>query len=103
VLPPSLELLRKVEEVLATIDKLDDEATVRSRVAALNFQIAEVNATVVEGPTTRLGALNADQVVTQWRLSRSDGGPTRCSDNSCGGPPADKRTAPDSRRRRRRE
>ena len=48
ILPPSLELLRKVEEELAAIEKLDDEATVRHRVAALNVEIAKVNATVVE-------------------------------------------------------
>jgi hypothetical protein len=71
VLPPSLELLRRVESELATIGKLRDEATVRSRVAALNVEIAKVNATVVEGPPTRLGTLNADQVVAQWRRSRS--------------------------------
>ena len=34
ILPPSLELLRKVEKELAAIEKLDDEATVRRRVAA---------------------------------------------------------------------
>jgi hypothetical protein len=67
VLPASLELLRKVQEELATIEKLDDEATVRSRVAALNVEIAKVNATALEGPPTRLGTLNADQVVAQWR------------------------------------
>jgi hypothetical protein len=67
VLPPSLELLRKVEEVLATIEKLHDEATVRRRIAALNVEIAKVNATVVEGPPTRLGTLDVDQVVAQWR------------------------------------
>jgi hypothetical protein len=74
VLPPSLELLRKVEEVLATIEKLHDEATVRSRVAALNVEIAKVNANVLEGPPTRLGTLNVDQVVARWRRSR---GPAR--------------------------
>jgi Domain of unknown function (DUF1992) len=71
MLPPSLELLRKVKEELATIEKLHDEVTVRSRVAALNAEIAKVNATVVEGPPTRLGRLNADQVVAQWRRTRS--------------------------------
>ncbi len=71
MLPPSLELLRKVEEELATIEKLHDEVTVRSRVAVLNGEIAKVNATVVEGPPTRLGTLNADQVVAQWRRTRS--------------------------------
>lgn len=66
-LPPSLELLRRAKEVLATIDKLDDEATVRRRIAALNVEITEVNATVLEGPPTRLGTLDVDKVVAQWR------------------------------------
>ena len=71
VLPPALELLRRVESELATIGKLHDEATVRSRVAALNVEIAKVNATVLEGPPTRLGTLNADQVVAQWRKTHA--------------------------------
>jgi Domain of unknown function (DUF1992) len=71
MLPPSLELLRKVERDLAAIEKLPDEATVRHRVAALNVEIAKVNATVVEGPPTRLGTLDVDQVVARWRRTRS--------------------------------
>jgi len=71
ILPPSLELLRKVEKELAAIEKLDDEATVRRRVAALNVEIAKVNATVLEGPPTRLGTLDVDRVVARWRRSRS--------------------------------
>jgi len=67
MLPPSLELLRKVQTELAAIEKLDDEATVRRRVAALNAEIAKVNATVVEGPPTRLGTLDVDQVVARWQ------------------------------------
>src|SRR5260221_8672742 len=67
ILPPSLELLRKVEKELATIEKLHDEAAVRGRVAALNLEIAKANATVMEGPPTRLGKLDADQVVARWR------------------------------------
>jgi hypothetical protein len=72
ILPPSLELLRKVEKDLAAIEKLDDEATVRRRVAALNAEIAKVNATVLEGPPTRLSTLNADKVVERWRRARSN-------------------------------
>jgi hypothetical protein len=71
MLPPSLELLRKVEKELATIEKLHDEATVRRRLAALNIEIAKVNATVVDGPPTRLGTLDVDQVVARWRRTRS--------------------------------
>ena len=70
MLPPSLELLRKVETELAAIAQLDDEAAVRRRVAALNVEIAKVNATVVEGPPTRLGKLDVDQVVARWRRTR---------------------------------
>ena len=70
ILPPSLELLRKVEKELAAIEKLHDEATVRRRVAALNAEIAKVNATVIAGPPTRLGTLDVEQVVTQWRRRR---------------------------------
>ena len=71
ILPPSLELLRKVEKELAAIGQVHDEAAVRRRIAALNAEIAKVNATVVEGPPTRLGILDADKIVARWRLARS--------------------------------
>jgi len=71
ILPPALELLRKVEKELAAIKTLDDEAIVRQRITALNVDIAKVNATVTEGPPTRLGKLDVDQVVTRWRQTRS--------------------------------
>jgi Domain of unknown function (DUF1992) len=71
ILPPSLELLRKVETELAAIEKLHDEATVRRRVAALNVEIANINATVLEGPPTRLGTLDVERVVAKWRGRRA--------------------------------
>ena len=52
-------------------EKLHDEATVRHRVAALNVEIAKINATAVEGPPTRLGTLDVDQVLARWRRARS--------------------------------
>ncbi len=71
ILPPSLELLRKVDKELAAIEKLHDEVTVRRRVSALNIEIAKVNATVLEGPPTRLSTLDVDQVVARWQRTRS--------------------------------
>ena len=71
LLPPSLELLRKVEKELAAIDKLADEAIVRRRLTALNAEIAKVNATVTEGPPTRLSTLDVEKVVGRWRQTRS--------------------------------
>src|SRR5262245_11614435 len=71
ILPPSLELLRKVETELAAIEKLHDEAIVRRRVAALNAEIAKLNATVLEGPPTRVGTLDVDKVVAKRRQTRS--------------------------------
>jgi len=69
--PPSLELARKVEKELAAIDKLRDEATVRRRIEALNVEIGKMNATVVEGPPTRLAKLDVEQLVARWRRARS--------------------------------
>jgi hypothetical protein len=70
ILPPSLELLRKVEKELAAIEKVHDEPAVRRRVAALNVEIAKVNATILEGPPTRLSTLDVDKVVANWRRTR---------------------------------
>ena len=71
MLPPSLELRRKVETELAAIGKLPDEAAVRRRVAALNDEIAKVNRTTHEGPPTNLGKLDVDQIVARWRQART--------------------------------
>jgi len=49
VLPPALELLRKVEVGLAALWSVGNETDVRARVAALNTEIAKVNTRVVEG------------------------------------------------------
>ena len=70
VLPPSLEMLRKVESEMAAIWQLGDEAKVRSRVLALNREIAKVNARATEGPPTRLGPLDVEAIVAEWRARR---------------------------------
>ncbi len=77
VLPPSLELLRKVEKEFAAIEKLPDEAAVRRRVAELNVEIARANATMLEGPPTRLSTLDVEKLVERWRRTRSKSEATR--------------------------
>jgi hypothetical protein len=64
LMPPSLELLRKVEKELAALEKYPDEATVRRRIAALNVEIGRLNATVVEG---RRRASASSMSIRSWR------------------------------------
>ena len=45
VLPPALELLRKVERVLAGLSRLPTEAQVREQLVAMNAEIATVTFT----------------------------------------------------------
>ena len=71
VLPPGLELLRKVEAELERIWTLSDEGAVRERIAALNAEIARANARAAEGPPTRLAPLDADTMVAEWRAART--------------------------------
>jgi len=73
VLPPSLEMLRKVESEMVAVWKLGDEAKVRSRILALNREIAKVNARSTEGPPTRLGPLDLEAIVAEWRARRKPG------------------------------
>jgi Domain of unknown function (DUF1992) len=73
ILPPALELLRKVEGEVGRIWTLSGESEVREKVRALNVEIARVNARAAEGPPTRLAPLDPDAIVAQWRAARSQG------------------------------
>ena len=75
IAPPSLELLRKVEVEMAKILALRREPDVRARVAALNAEIARVNATAAAGPPTRLAPLDVEAIVEQWRRRSVDASP----------------------------
>ena len=70
ILPPALELLRKVEAGLGAIWTARDADEVRARVGALNAEIARVNARVAEGPATRLTPLDPDSIVAEWHGRR---------------------------------
>ena len=69
VLPPALELLRKVESEIKKIWTLTSEADVRAQVLSLNTEIARSNARAAEGPPMRLGLLDPDAIVAQWRTN----------------------------------
>ena len=71
VLPPALELLRKVESGLAALWSVSSEAEVRSRVSALNVEITKVNSQVLEGPPTRLACLDVEEIVGEWRARQA--------------------------------
>jgi hypothetical protein len=71
VLPPALELLRRVEAELAKIWAARREDDVQAKVQALNAEIARVNARVAAGPPTRLAPLDPDGVVQEWRARRA--------------------------------
>ena len=70
MVPPALELLRKVEAEVERIWKLSNEDEVRERLRALNREIARTNARAAEGPPTRLAPLDADAIVAEWRRFR---------------------------------
>jgi hypothetical protein len=73
MLPPALELLRRVEAEVERIWKLSDETEVRERIRALNAEIARTNARAAEGPPTHLAPLDAEAIVSEWRAARKPG------------------------------
>jgi len=70
ILPPALELLRKVEVEIERIWTLSSESQVREKVRALNVDIGRANSRAAGGPPTRLAPLDADAIVVQWQAAR---------------------------------
>jgi len=70
IMPPALELLRKVEAEIDRIWTLSSESQVREKVRVLNLEIGRVNSRAAEGPPTRLAPLDADAIVAQWEAAR---------------------------------
>lgn len=77
MLPPALELLRKVETEIERIWKLRDEPEIRARIGQLNQEIARANSRTAEGPPTRLAPLDADTIVAEWRVAGKPGSARR--------------------------
>jgi DnaJ-like protein len=70
VVPPALRIKATVERELEKIWTLSDEEDVRARVAALNTEIAKVNATTTSGPATTVVVLDVEVTVQRWRGRR---------------------------------
>ncbi|HWB13090.1 MAG TPA: DUF1992 domain-containing protein [Pirellulales bacterium] len=89
VLPPSLEILRTLEQGLQAIAALRQEDDVRRAVAQLNEKIRRANFAITWGPPSTVGLLDADEVVARWRAGQEGDkrieerkGRTRAADGS---------------------
>ena len=71
VLPPSLEILRDVEQTLARAMTLRSEQAVRTEIAALNERIREANFRSVWGPPSTQLPVEVDAFVARWRAQRT--------------------------------
>ena len=67
LLPPALELKRKVEREMQRIGKLTRERDVRRALDELNAEIVRINSGVTTGPSTTIARLDVDTVVERWR------------------------------------
>ena len=70
LLPPSLAIPREVAALPDRLPKIPTEAKVRDLVADLNKRILDVHRGPQVGPPLRMGPLNADKVVEEWRTAR---------------------------------
>ncbi len=67
LLPPALELKRKVEREVQRIGKLTRERDVRRALDELNAEIVRINSGVTTGPSTTIARLDVDTIVERWR------------------------------------
>ncbi|WP_199509657.1 J-domain-containing protein [Nucisporomicrobium flavum] len=70
-LPPTLAVRREAEDLRETVDARRSEAEVRAYVAALNEQLRQARAGLLDGPPVLLPPLDADEVVRGWRERRA--------------------------------
>ncbi|MFC4856200.1 DUF1992 domain-containing protein [Actinophytocola glycyrrhizae] len=75
LLPPSLALPKEVAALPARLARIRREQEVRDIVADLNRRIMDVHRQPPVGPPLRLGPLDVDEVVREWRESST--GPDR--------------------------
>ena len=73
-LPPTLAVRKELEDTLAEVGRATRESEVRDLVEAINTRIRRVNATATAGPPSTVVPLDVDDVVTRWRVARTDAG-----------------------------
>jgi hypothetical protein len=67
LLPPSLALPKEVDALPARLAKIHKEQEVRDLVADLNKRITDVHRQPQNGPPLRLGPLDVEEIVREWR------------------------------------
>ncbi|HTJ40236.1 MAG TPA: DUF1992 domain-containing protein [Dactylosporangium sp.] len=70
-IPPTLRLRREVEDLPLELVKFRTEESLRRAVADLNVRIERAKRGLIEGPSTILPPLDADEVVDAWRRARA--------------------------------
>jgi hypothetical protein len=70
LLPPTLEIRRKVERFLSQLPALRREEDVRERAADLDAEIRHMNARVTSGPPSMQAPLDVEALVERWRRDR---------------------------------
>ncbi len=70
VLPPALEVRRKLERLRAELPNLRDERRARERLEALDAEIAKVNRTATSGPATSVPRIDVEAELDSWRAAK---------------------------------
>jgi hypothetical protein len=73
LLPATLLLRRDAEELMESLSRKGSEAEVRRAVAELNSRIVKANRGLLDGPPVVMRVLDVEEVVSEWRSSRSGG------------------------------
>lgn len=70
LLPPSLAIPKEVAALPERLAKIRTEQEVRDIVKDINKRILDVHRKPPEGPPLRMGPLNADKIVEDWRSAQ---------------------------------
>lgn len=67
VLPPALEVRRKLERLREALPTMVSEQRVRAALEALDAEIAKLNRTATSGPATSVPRLDVEAELARWR------------------------------------